>query len=142
MWRGRASRELAGGAVAEAVFDAFELSGSGAWERTTSHHRQHHHPERVVRAALAAAGLECVGVYGHGFDARPEPGIDEDRHTKAVYIARHATEEGGESCGSRSSTGRSPRQRQPRRGGEQEAGSPRGRDAHAAGTAVAGEPSA
>ena len=37
-----------------------------------------------------AAGLECLDVYGHGFDAVPKQPVEELVHTKAVYIARRA----------------------------------------------------
>ena len=52
-------------------------------------HRQRHFPEAEVRAALADAGLECLGVYGHGLDGIPTQPL-EPTHTKAIYIARAA----------------------------------------------------
>jgi hypothetical protein len=53
-------------------------------------HRQRHFPEAVVLAALKLAGLECLDVYGHGFDAVPKQPLDEAMHSKTVYIARAA----------------------------------------------------
>jgi len=43
-----------------------------------------------VRELLAGAGLECLDVYGHGFDAVPKQPVEELVHSKAVYIARRA----------------------------------------------------
>ena len=53
-------------------------------------HRQRHFPEAEVLEILEAAGLECLDVFGHGFDAVLEQPVDELRHTKVVYIARRA----------------------------------------------------
>jgi SAM-dependent methyltransferase len=88
VWRGRTSTDAQAGVLSEAVLDAFERDPDGGWQRHVSVHRQRHHPEPVVRAALAEAGLECVGVYGHGLDGRPVEGADELRDTKALFIAR------------------------------------------------------
>ena len=37
---------------------------------------------------MERAGLECLDVFGHGFDAIPKQPLDDLVHTKAVYIAR------------------------------------------------------
>ena len=37
------------------------------------------------------AGLECLDVFGHDDDAIPQQPLDEERHSKAVYIARAAS---------------------------------------------------
>ena len=86
-WQGHGSSADGAGA-ASATLHAFERTGAGAWRRAQSHHTQHHHEPVSVLSALAEAGLEAVGVYGHGFDGRPVQPLDEDRHTKAVYVAR------------------------------------------------------
>jgi hypothetical protein len=54
-------------------------------------HRERHFSESEVRAALSAAGLECLDVYGHHHDAIPKQPLDEVAHTKGVYIARAAS---------------------------------------------------
>jgi SAM-dependent methyltransferase len=95
VWRGATPADAEAGVLSDARIDAFARDGDGRWERHVSVHRQRHHTEEQLRAALADAGLECVGVYGHGYDGRPEPGVDELRHTKALYIARHGAP-GGE----------------------------------------------
>lgn len=51
-------------------------------------HRQRHFPEAVVIGALQGAGLETVAVHGHHYDAVLHQPLDEDKHTKAIYIAR------------------------------------------------------
>jgi SAM-dependent methyltransferase len=51
-------------------------------------HRQRHFPQTDVLAALKAAGLDCLDVYGLGTDGIPRQPLDETTHTKAVYIAR------------------------------------------------------
>jgi len=51
-------------------------------------HRQRHFPEADVLAALEAAGLDCLDVYGLGLDGIPRKSLDENTHTKAVYIAK------------------------------------------------------
>ena len=68
------------------------------WSRSTARaavdpaemHRQRHFPEAEVLATLERAGLECLDVYGHGYDAVPKQPLDEAEHTKAIYIARAA----------------------------------------------------
>jgi SAM-dependent methyltransferase len=84
LWRGRCAAQPAPGALAEATIDVF----AGGRGRAVSRHLQRHHPEPVVRAALAAAGLTCVGVYGQRPDATFDCGVDETRHGKAIYLAR------------------------------------------------------
>lgn len=95
-WRGRTPPDAEAGVLAEGVLDAFTRDPDGDWERHgTAVHRQRHHTEAELRAALAEASLECVGVYGHGLDGRPVPGADELRDTKALFIARRGAP-GGE----------------------------------------------
>ena len=95
-WRGRTAPDAETGVLAEGVLDAFTRDLDGCWERhDTAVHRQRHHGEAEIRAALAAAGLACVGVYGHGLDGHPVSGADELRDTKALFIARRCAP-GGE----------------------------------------------
>ena len=89
IWEGRSSPDAAPGALAEAVFTAFRCDGE-CWSRTRLTHVQRHHPEHEIRDAIAAAGLECAAVYGHGLDGVPHPHPDELADSKAVYVSRHA----------------------------------------------------
>lgn len=79
VWRGLAASDVPPGSTCESRLEV----DSG--ESLT--HRQRHFPEADVLAALAAAGLECLDVYGLGMDGIPRQPLDETTHTKAVYIA-------------------------------------------------------
>jgi SAM-dependent methyltransferase len=87
-WRGEGSPEAPPGGISEARFEVEALGARGGIE--THLHRQRHFPEAEVRARLAAAGLECLAVYGHGFDAVPKRPLEELVHSKAVYLACRA----------------------------------------------------
>jgi SAM-dependent methyltransferase len=82
VWRGMGSTTKgAAGSIFEARFDG---EGSGVEAHT---HRQRHFPEAEVLAAIEAAGLACVELRGE-LEGELEQGLDEDRHTKAVYVCR------------------------------------------------------
>jgi SAM-dependent methyltransferase len=85
-WRGMGSVE---NGLARATIDVFSRSAAW-WERTTSEHAQRHYPRGVVEAALRDAGLELVAARGQSPGARLEDEVDEERHTKVVYLARLA----------------------------------------------------
>lgn len=84
-WRGEA-RDPGPGGLASATIESVERDG-GRWRRSTCRHTQRHHPEETVRRALALAGLDCIGPFGQFRDGRLEPECDEERHTKAIYVA-------------------------------------------------------
>lgn len=84
VWRGRV-QEMTPGSLAEASLEIDRGAGD-APERVV--HRQRHFRATEIRACLSDAGLECLAVSGHGFDAVLEQPLDEARHTKAVYVAR------------------------------------------------------
>jgi SAM-dependent methyltransferase len=90
-WEGHGA--VADSHTARATLHAFERAAPGRWRRARSDHVQHHHDRSRVLRALGRAGLHAVGVCGHGFDARPQAPLDEDRHTKAVYVARASAPE-------------------------------------------------
>lgn len=85
-WRGLGSPSTPPGAITDARLEIETESG----EVETHIHRQRHFPEATVLAQLASSGLECLDVYGHGFDAVPKQPLEELVHSKAVYIARDA----------------------------------------------------
>jgi SAM-dependent methyltransferase len=93
VWRGRCASTAPDGVLAEAALDVFSPEGAGNWRRRHSTHLQRHHGEAVIRMALAAAGLECVTAYGQTPAAAFEPGVDESRHTKAIFLARRRSAE-------------------------------------------------
>ena len=93
IFEGLASPELAAGAIAEATVSSLQPATSPWWDRVRVTHRQRHYPEPTIAAALAAAGLELVAVWGTDGTGGSERPLDEERHNKAVYIARLAAPE-------------------------------------------------
>lgn len=87
IWRGQGSGDTEPGSISEARFDV-ETKGVPGVE--THIHRQRHFPEAEVRTLLEQAGMECLGAYGHGFDAVPKQPVEELVHSKVVYISRAA----------------------------------------------------
>ncbi len=86
VWRGRAATDTPPGSICEASFEVEPGEGRGAIGVEV--HRQRHFPAAEVVAALERAGLECLEVFGHGYDAVFKQPLDDLRHTKAVFIAR------------------------------------------------------
>jgi SAM-dependent methyltransferase len=85
---GRGQVDLPPGGLAEVWIDRLAAGADGRWSRTRTVHRHRHHPEPVVREALAQAGLRCLAVRGSTPDGALAASLDEDRHVKAVYLAR------------------------------------------------------
>jgi SAM-dependent methyltransferase len=84
VWQGLgAADEGVPGSIFEARFDG---EGSGVEAHT---HRQRHFPEAEVLEALRAAGLDCIEVAGER-EGELDRGVDEETHTKAVYLCRRA----------------------------------------------------
>jgi SAM-dependent methyltransferase len=82
VWQGQLSPdEVTPGTLAEARFDVPGQPGH------THVHRQRHFSEGQVRDAIDLAGLECVALYGE-LNGELSLGVDEDHHTKAVYLCR------------------------------------------------------
>jgi SAM-dependent methyltransferase len=85
VWQGQmAPHEIEPGSINEARFEAEEEGSEGHV------HRQRHFTREEVLAAFGAAGLECVRVLGE-LDGDLYPEVDEDLHTKSVYIARRGS---------------------------------------------------
>jgi SAM-dependent methyltransferase len=81
VWKGQMSApEIEGGSINEARFEAEGEESGGEV------HRQRHFAEDEVRAAIEAAGLRCLDVFGE-LDGDLYPRVNEDLHTKAVYLA-------------------------------------------------------
>lgn len=82
VWQGQLSpADVSTGTFAEARFN---VEGDADM---TSVHRQRHFTETEVLAALTAAGLDCIAQFGEK-DGDLTPGLDEDLHSKAVYLCR------------------------------------------------------
>jgi SAM-dependent methyltransferase len=90
IWDGRSGGRVEPGEISEALFEVEPLEPGTGPTIQPELHRQRHHPEAEVRAAVAAAGLEIVGLYGHHHDGVPHQPMSEENHTKAVYVARRA----------------------------------------------------
>ncbi|HET8955142.1 MAG TPA: class I SAM-dependent methyltransferase [Solirubrobacterales bacterium] len=82
VWRGQSvPAEVRPGSFHEA---RFEVKGEAGCDHV---HRQRHFPRAEVVAAIEAAGLRCVAVYGELDGALSTP-LDEEAHSKAVYLCR------------------------------------------------------
>lgn len=83
-WRGNPAPD---DGLASATIDIFARDELG-WQRATSEHRQRYHSPATIEAATAAAGLELVATRGQSPGGRLDHHVDEDVHTKVVYLAR------------------------------------------------------
>jgi SAM-dependent methyltransferase len=92
---GQGSSSLAPGGAAEVWIDRLTPAGEEKWTRCRSVHHHRHHSAAAIQACLAAAGLAVVARYGSTLSGL-EPELDERRHIKAVFIARHARAPYGE----------------------------------------------
>lgn len=90
LWHGRSTADAAPGSIVEAVFEVEPLEGGGAAPIPPETHRQRHFPEAEVLAALERCGYECLDVYGMSTDGILRQPLEEERHSKAVYISRLA----------------------------------------------------
>ena len=82
VWRGKLTpEEVVPGIFAEASFEEVGAEGSAHV------HRQRHFAQADVEAAIERAGLECIALYGE-LDGALTLGLDENLHTKAVYLVR------------------------------------------------------
>ncbi len=87
IWTGHGSPTARPGSIAEATF-RMEVSSTTRESVPPATHRERHFPETTVLDALERAGAECVDVFGINYDAVLKHPLVEDRHTKAVYLAR------------------------------------------------------
>jgi SAM-dependent methyltransferase len=89
VWLGTEADDFPPGGLARAELLALTRRDDGFWDAASVPHAQRHHPEDALRAAAAGAGLAIAAAYGMAVDGSVEPRLDEQRHSKAVYIARH-----------------------------------------------------
>ncbi len=88
VWKGLAAKDVAPGSICESQLEVVADRPEAEPDRPSMTHRQRHFPEAEVLAALEAAGLECLGVYGIYTDGILKQPLDVSTHTKAIYIAR------------------------------------------------------
>ncbi|MFL5872857.1 MAG: class I SAM-dependent DNA methyltransferase [Solirubrobacterales bacterium] len=82
VWQGKLTpEEVAPGVFAEASFEEVGAEGSAHV------HRQRHFAQADVEGAIERAGLKCIALYGE-LDGALTLGLDENLHTKAVYLLR------------------------------------------------------
>jgi SAM-dependent methyltransferase len=91
-WRGGCDGSEEPGCLAELVVEAFSEVDPGVYERVTTRHVQRHHTRPAVEAALAAAGLAEVGVFGQLPDGSLDERAGELDHHKLVYLAQASRE--------------------------------------------------
>jgi SAM-dependent methyltransferase len=90
-WRGHGVDERGDGVTASATVEVFAREREGLWRRASSVHRQRHWPGCAVHDAVRASGLTCVAVRAQRVGAVLECDVDEQSHTKTVYVARRPT---------------------------------------------------
>lgn len=88
IWDGRTGGHAEPGQISEAAFEIEPLTPGAGPRVPPEVHRQRHHPKAEIQAALAAAGLEVAGLYGCTTDGIPRRPVDEEAHTKSIYVAR------------------------------------------------------
>jgi len=90
-WTGQVTGQAVPGELAAATMEFATSDG----QAVNSTHRQRHVSEPDAIGAMAAAGLECLAVYGHDYSGVLEQPLDQHRHTKGIFIAKpcHQPEE-------------------------------------------------
>ncbi|WP_051324488.1 class I SAM-dependent DNA methyltransferase [Candidatus Solirubrobacter pratensis] len=86
VWNGREDSSFAAGASALATLDAFIRAADASWERERSEHVQRHFPPGTIAACARDAGLRVLAGHGLHLDGRLDEALDEDVHTKAVWV--------------------------------------------------------
>jgi len=91
LWQGHADEDFGPSGLARASLDVFSEC-EGGWTRSSSGHEQRHHGVDIVRRSIAEAGLRCLAVYGQDPAVSFEAGVDELRHSKAIYLVTRERE--------------------------------------------------
>jgi len=89
LWHGGPARLREPGGRAEVAMDVMSRRADGLWRRASAAWGHWHYPLASIPAIATAAGLEIVAVRGQLTGGRLEPRADEERHAKAVFLARH-----------------------------------------------------
>jgi SAM-dependent methyltransferase len=87
---GESSPDAPPGCRASLHIEVFAEREDGLYERHSTRLAQRHFPPHQVTAAIADAGLECLGVLGVLADGSPVPEMDETCQLKTLYLARLA----------------------------------------------------
>jgi hypothetical protein len=90
IWRGTCPVPLEPGGFVAATIESLHRGGDATWTATTHEHRQRHHPEELLQASLAIAGLAIRRVAGMRTDGSLTAGFDERENSKALYVVARA----------------------------------------------------
>jgi SAM-dependent methyltransferase len=93
LWHGGPARLHAPGGRAEVAMDVLSRVGDDLWRRASASWGHWHYPLASIPDLVAAAGLEVVAVHGQLEGGVLETDADEERHRKAVFLARHPRSE-------------------------------------------------
>jgi SAM-dependent methyltransferase len=98
LWHGGPAQLDEPGGRAEVAMDVMRACGDGLWRRERASWGHWHYPLASIPDLVCEAGLEFVAVRGQRTGGRLEPDADEDRHRKAVFLARRGSTvpEGGD----------------------------------------------
>jgi hypothetical protein len=88
LWHGGPAHLDRPGGRAEVAMDVLSECDDGLWRRTSASWGHWHYPLSSIPGLVRAAGLELVAVRGQLTGGRLEPDPDEERHSKAVFLAR------------------------------------------------------
>jgi SAM-dependent methyltransferase len=88
LWHGGPARLEEPGGRAEVAMDVMRSCGDGLWRRERVSWGHWHYALASIPSLVREAGLELVAVRGQLTGGRLEPDADEDRHRKAVFLAR------------------------------------------------------
>ena len=88
LWHGGPAHVHEPGGRAEVAMDVMSRRGDGLWRRASASWGHWHYPLASIPPIATAAGLEIVAIRGQRSGGRLEPGADEERHAKAVFLAR------------------------------------------------------
>lgn len=88
VWQGHGNGRTPSGALVAATFRVESAAGQAPAGPIAAVHRQRHFPAEEVVEAMEGAGLECLAILGQGLDGYAEEGLDEERHTKAIFVGK------------------------------------------------------
>ncbi|HEY3189112.1 MAG TPA: class I SAM-dependent methyltransferase [Solirubrobacteraceae bacterium] len=88
VWRGSGGRLAAPGGEVEVVVEVFTRADGDLWARRRSRQRHRHYPLAELCELVEAAGLRVVALRGQWPGAVLDADVDEERHPKAVFLAR------------------------------------------------------
>ena len=85
-WSGAATQDVETNAIVEATVDVFAPHPAG-WSRARGVHRQRHWPPEDVARIAHESGLRIVAVRGQRRGAILDPFVDEELHSKVLFVA-------------------------------------------------------